>query len=68
MVRCDFYIFCFNRSFMVRFGCDLALNELVILLVSDLGLSSFIFGVILCLLVWFGVICISFEGNQCFLV
>ena len=29
VVRCDFYIFGSNRSFVVRFGCDLALNEMV---------------------------------------
>ena len=106
---CDFYICCGNRFFMVWFGCDLFLNdmvwyywhqfrsELVLLLVwfgvswcglvwflhflvlmdvllcdlgviwfwmswcdiidVRLGLSSFIFGVIWSLLVWFGVIC-----------
>ena len=31
-----------------------------------LGLTWFVFGVVWCILVWFGVICIFFDGNQCF--
>ena len=33
-----------------------------------LDLSRFVFGVVLCLLVWFGVICTFIGANQCFMV
>ena len=48
---------------VIRFGmiwCDI--------IQVRLGLNCFAFGVIWCPLVWFGVICILFGGNQCFLV
>ena len=33
-----------------------------------LGLSWFVFGVVWCLMVWFGVIFTFFCGNRCFIV
>ena len=54
--------------FIVWFGCDLVLNDLVWYYWVRLGQSWFVFGVVWCLMVSFRVIFTVFGSNGCFIV
>ena len=61
-------VLCGYGWFIVWFGCDLVLNDLVWYYWVRLRQSWFVFGVVWCLMVSFRVIFTVFGSNGCFIV